>query len=47
MKILIVDDIYTSGSTLKTIIKLLINKGIKKENIEALIICKTKNNVEF
>ena len=46
-KYLIVDDIYTSGSTLKTIIKILLNHGVKKENIKALIICKTKNNVEL
>lgn len=46
-KYLIVDDIYTSGSTLKTIIKLLVNHGIEKKKIKALILCKTKNNVEL
>lgn len=40
-KYLIIDDIYTSGSTLKTIISILIKKGIKKENIKAIIIAKT------
>ena len=47
IKYLIVDDIYTSGSTIKTFIKILINHGAKQENIKALIVCKTKNNVEL
>ena len=46
-KILIIDDIFTSGSTLKTIIDLLIKKGIKKENIKAIIISKTADFVEL
>lgn len=40
-KYLIIDDIYTSGSTLKTIIKILLKNNVKKENISALIIAKT------
>lgn len=39
-RILIVDDIYTTGSTLKTMISLLKNYGIK--HIKALVLCKTK-----
>ena len=46
-KYLIIDDIYTSGSTLKTIIKLLVNNNVKKENISAIIIAKTADFVEF
>lgn len=39
-KILLVDDIYTTGSTLKTMISLLKDSGIK--TIKALVLCKTK-----
>ena len=39
-KILVVDDIYTTGSTLKTMISLLKNSGIK--DIKTLVLCKTK-----
>ena len=46
-KYLIIDDIYTSGSTLKTIISLLIKKGVKKANIKALIIFKVADFVEL
>lgn len=46
-KYLIIDDIFTSGSTLKTIIDLLINNRVKRENIKALIIAKTSKNVEL
>lgn len=46
-KYLIVDDIYTSGSTLKTIIHLLLSHHIPKENIKALILSKTAENVEI
>lgn len=46
-KYLIVDDIFTSGATLKTIIKLLLNKGLKENQIKALILSKTANNVDF
>lgn len=46
-KYLIVDDIFTSGSTLKTIISLLNKKGVKKENIKALIIFKVADFVEL
>jgi len=40
-KYLIIDDIYTSGSTIKTIIKLLISKGVLKENIKVIVLAKT------
>lgn len=46
-KYLIIDDIYTSGSTLKCIINILLLNGIKKENIKALIISKTADIVEL
>ena len=46
-KYLIVDDIFTSGSTLKTIISLLNKKGVKKENIKALMIFKVVDFVEL
>ena len=46
-KYLIVDDIFTSGSTLKTIISLINKKGVKKENIKALIIFKVADFVEL
>ena len=46
-KYLIIDDIYTSGSTLKAIISLLIKKGVKKANIKALIIFKVADFVEL
>lgn len=39
-KILLVDDIYTTGSTLKTMISLLKDSGIK--TIKGLVLCKTK-----
>ena len=38
--ILIVDDIYTTGSTIRSIISLLKDSGVKK--IKILVICKTK-----
>ena len=41
IKYLIVDDIYTSGSTLKTIISLLIKNKVDKNNIKAIVIAKT------
>ncbi|MDY2888578.1 MAG: hypothetical protein SOU19_03335 [Candidatus Caccosoma sp.] len=46
-KYLIIDDIFTSGSTIKTIVDLLIKNHVKKENIKALIIAKTSQNVEL
>lgn len=46
-KFLIIDDIYTSGSTLKTIINLLVKYKVKKENIKAVILAKTANIVEL
>ena len=46
-KYLIIDDIFTSGSTLKTIVKILIKNKVKIENISALIIAKTTENVEL
>lgn len=46
-KYLIVDDIFTSGSTLKTIVKILIKNKVKIENISALIIAKTTDIVEL
>ena len=39
-KILLVDDIYTTGSTMKSMISLLKERGIK--DIKVLILCKTK-----
>ena len=41
-KILLVDDIYTTGSTMKTMITILKNKGIK--DIKVLVLCKTVLN---
>lgn len=46
-KYLIFDDIYTSGSTLKTIIKILLKNNVKKENISSIIIAKTPDFVEI
>lgn len=46
-KYLIVDDVYTSGQTLKTIINILIKNKVKKENIKALILSKTPDSVEL
>ena len=46
-KYLIVDDIVTTKSTLKAIIKLLINNGVNKNHIEAIIIAKKKDFVEL
>jgi len=46
-KYLIFDDIYTSGSTLKTIIKILLKNNVKKENISSIIIAKTSDFVEI
>ena len=46
-KYLIVDDVYTSGNTLKTIIHLLIKNGIKKEDIKAIILSKKTDFVEL
>ena len=46
-KYLIIDDIYTSGSTLKTIIELLVKCNIKKSNLKAVIFCKTAKFVEI
>ncbi len=46
-KYLIVDDIYTSGFTLKTLIQLLVQHRIPKENIKALILSKTAEFVEL
>jgi len=43
-KYLILDDIYTSGNTLRTIIKLLVKNKVSKEKIKALIIFKVPNN---
>ena len=45
-KYLIIDDIFTSGSTIKTIINLLLKNKVKKENIKVIIIGKTADNVE-
>ena len=39
-KYLLVDDIYTTGATMKTMISLLKDKGIS--NIKVLVLCKTK-----
>ena len=39
-KILIIDDIYTTGSTLNECSKLLVKSGIKKENIGVLTLAK-------
>lgn len=39
-KILLVDDIYTTGSTMRAMIELLKKRGIK--DIKVLILCKTK-----
>lgn len=39
-KILLVDDIYTTGSTMRTMINALKEKGIKK--IKVLVLCKTQ-----
>ena len=44
---LIIDDIYTSGATLKTLINILLSKGVKKEQINAIIIAKTADFVEL
>ena len=46
-KYLIIDDIFTSGSTIKTIINLLVKNKVKKENIKVIIIGKTADNVEL
>ena len=46
-KYLIVDDVYTSGNTLKTIIQLLVKNGIKKEDIKAIILSKKSDFVEL
>ena len=46
-KYLIVDDVYTSGQTLKTIINILVKNKVKKENIKALILSKTPDSVEL
>ena len=47
IKYLIVDDIFTSGSTLRRIIELLVSNGVDKQNIKALILCKTADFVEL
>ncbi|MBO7614245.1 MAG: ComF family protein [Bacilli bacterium] len=39
-KVLLVDDIYTTGSTMRTMISALKEKGIKK--IKVLVLCKTQ-----
>ena len=39
-KILIIDDIYTTGNTLNECSKILIENGIKKENIGVLTLAK-------
>lgn len=46
-KYLIIDDIFTSGSTLKCIINILLKNKVKKENIKAIIIAKTADFVEL
>ena len=46
-KYLIIDDVFTSGKTLKTIIELLKKIGVKKDNIKALILSKTADFVEL
>lgn len=46
-KYLIVDDVYTSGNTLKTIIHLLNKNGIKNEDIKAIILSKKSDFVEL
>ena len=46
-KYLIIDDIFTSGATLKTIINLLVKQNIDKGHIKALILSKTVHNVEL
>ena len=42
-KYLIIDDIFTSGSTFKCIVDLLIAKKVKKENIRGLFISRTNH----
>ncbi len=42
-KYLIIDDIYTSGSTLKSIINILLKYKVDKDNIKGLIIFKVRN----
>ena len=46
-KYLIIDDIFTSGSTLKTIINLLVNNGVNRRNICAIIVAKTAGFVDI
>jgi len=43
-KYLVIDDIFTSGSTLKTVYSLLIKAKVKKEHIKGLILFKTSIN---
>ena len=40
-KYLIIDDVFTSGSTIKTIIKILIDNGVSINNIKCIIVSKT------
>jgi len=42
-KYLIIDDVYTSGSTINTIIDILLAHHIKPNNIACIILSKTKN----
>ncbi len=46
-KILLIDDIYTSGNTIQTCIKLLQTNIQKIRDLSVICICKTKNNVDI
>ena len=46
-KYLIIDDIVTTKATIKSIIKILLDKGVSKDNICAIIIAKKTDFVEL